>query len=372
MKKKVTMSLLLAAMSLSLLAGCGGNTVGNANNAADSTTKDTSAEDISADGNAGTNASATDNTDTADNTDTVDTGFTLEYPTDMQALGFTDPLVLEETPERVVSLSAAPVLALYELGVNLVGVPNSMVVTWPEELTQNAETVSFSIMSADTFDAETVVTLDPDLVLLAYNAKDTAGATLESAGLAVYYLSAGHTVSYESIKAQTQVFIDAFGKDDDAKQAGEDILNRFADLESRMEAAQEALAGKTVMVLQSGSDSHYIQTADGTLGSMADKIGLKNVYENDSSSMVQLDFEQALDYDPDLVLCVGGTGAEEHQEMMEAAFAANEDYWYSIDAIQNGQVIYLPVAYCSTAGINVIDQINELMDTVKDFYGLDF
>ena len=55
--------------------------------------------------------------------------FVLEYPEDMQELGYTDPIVLDEVPERVVSLSAAPVLALYELGVNLVGIPNSMVVT---------------------------------------------------------------------------------------------------------------------------------------------------------------------------------------------------------------------------------------------------
>ena len=58
----------------------------------------------------------------------------MEYPEDMQELGYTDPIVLDEVPERVVSLSAAPVLALYELGVNLVGIPNSMVVTWPEDI----------------------------------------------------------------------------------------------------------------------------------------------------------------------------------------------------------------------------------------------
>ena len=75
--------------------------------------------------------------------------FVLEYPEDMQELGYTDPVVLDEVPERVVSLSAAPVLAMYELGVNLVGIPNSMVVTWPEDLQENTENVSFSVMSPD-------------------------------------------------------------------------------------------------------------------------------------------------------------------------------------------------------------------------------
>lgn len=109
--------------------------------------------------------------------------FVLEYPEDMQELGYTDPIVLDEVPERVVSLSAAPVLALYELGVNLVGIPNSMVVTWPEDLQESTETVSFSVMSPDDFDYESVVDLEPDLVLLAYNGADTEGKTLESLGI---------------------------------------------------------------------------------------------------------------------------------------------------------------------------------------------
>ena len=49
--------------------------------------------------------------------------FVMEYPEDMQALGFTEPLVLDSVPQRIVCLSASPVLALYEMGANLVGIP---------------------------------------------------------------------------------------------------------------------------------------------------------------------------------------------------------------------------------------------------------
>lgn len=298
--------------------------------------------------------------------------FVLEYPEDMQALGYTEPIVLDEVPERVVSLSGAPVLALYELGVNLVGIPNSMVVSWPEDLKASTETVSFSVMSPDDFDYESVVDLEPDLVLLGYTGAETAGATLESLGIPVYYLYAGHTVPYESIVGQTNALIDAFAVDEDSTAAGEMIRDRFDALEQNVEAAKEAFDGKTVMVLQSaGTDSHYIQTKNGTLGSMADMIGLTNVFENEGSSMVQLDYEQALDYDPDLVLCVGATSAEEHQKLMETAFAENEEYWNSIPAIADGRVLYLPVSYVSTAGINVVDCINDLIKIVADYYGVE-
>ncbi len=310
------------------------------------------------------------NTSVEASSEEVSSEFVLEYPADMQALGYSEPVVLEEEPKRVVSLSAAPVLALYNLGVNLVGVPNSMVVTWPEDLKNNAATVSFSVMSPDDFDAESVIALEPDLVFMAVNAADTAGATLEAAGINVYYLYAGHTVSYDSIKMQTQCLIDAFNKTEEERKAGEEILASFAELESYVDSAKKVFAGKKVMVLQSSGDSHYIQTNKGTLGSMAEMIGFENVYVNDATSMAQLDMESALEYQPDLVLCVGGTDAETHKANMEESYSHNEEYWNSIDAVKNGNVIYLDVTYCSTAGINVIDNIKNLIDICADFYGV--
>jgi iron complex transport system substrate-binding protein len=297
-----------------------------------------------------------------------DTTFTLEYPADMQAMGFTEPVVLANRPERVVCLSTAPVLALYELGVNMVGVPSSRVVTWPEDLAANAATVSFSAMSSDDFDYESVVALEPDLVFLAASGKDTAGAKLEELGITVYYLYAGHTVSYDSIKMQTEALINAF---DTGDGAGEAIMQRFTDLENSLEKTRDAFAGKSVMVLQSGSaEIHYIQTKDGTLGSMLDMIGFENVYVNESSSMVQLDYEQALDYDPDYVVCVGATDAATHQAVMEEAFSMNPDYWNAIPAVENGNVICVDVTYCSTAGINIIDNITALIGTMSEATGI--
>ena len=118
---------------------------------------------------------------------------------------------------------------------------------------------------------------------------------------------------YESIVGQTNALIDAFSVDEESAAAGEKIRERFEALDQNIEAAKEAFDGKTVMVLQSSGDAHYIQTENGTLGSMAAMIGFENVYTNDQSSMVQLDYEQALDYDPDIVMCVGAEDAEGHK-----------------------------------------------------------
>lgn len=362
MKKTKFLSLITAlVMATGLMTGCGSQPTVQAGAESSSKASDEEQSQSSAEGQ--DQSSGTEQTGSG----TEDAAFTLEYPADMQAMGYTEPLVLEKRPEKVVCLSAAPVLALYELGVNLVGVPSSRVVTWPEDLAANAATVSFSAMSPDDFDYESVVNLDPDLVLLAVSGAETAGSKLESLGINVYYLYAGHTVSYDSIKMQTQALIDAF----DTDGAGSGIMQRFADLEAALENTRTAFSGKSVMVLQSGSsDIHYIQTKDGTLGSMLDMIGFENVYINDSSSMVQLDYEQALDYKPDYVVCVGATDAQTHQTVMEEAFQNNPDYWNALEAVENGNVVYVDVTYCSTAGINIIDNITALIDIMSEATGI--
>lgn len=297
-----------------------------------------------------------------------DQKFVMTYPEDMQALGFMEPLVLERVPQRIVCLSTAPVLALYEMGAKLVGIPSSRVVSWPEELKESTETVQFSAMSSSDFDYESIVALEADLVLVGSSSTEV-GEQIQALGIPVYYVFAGHTVSYDNIKNQTAALTSAFSVDEASTAKAEEIMSRFTTLEDRLAAVQPVYAGKKVMVLQSSDTAnHYIQTERGTLASMAAMMGFGNVYENEASSMTKLDMEQALDYNPDLVLCVGGGTAEEHKALMEQAFSENEAYWYSIDAIKNGNVIYLPVEFCSTAGIHVIDNINELVDCIEAFY----
>lgn len=288
----------------------------------------------------------------------------LEYPQNMKEKGYTEALILEQMPQKAVLMSSTPVLALYQLGVPMIAVPKSTVVTWPEDLVAKAE--ELNVVMNSNFDIETVVAMEPDLVILGYTNADTYGKILEEVNIPVYYVDAGHTVSYESIKQQTEVLVKAFGAD---SQAGKDMMQAFTDLEARLEETKQKYQGKTVMVLQSAPPSHYIQTKDGTLGSMLNMLGFTNVYENSASSMAEIDMEVALSYNPDLVLCVGASKtAEEHKKLMEEDFANNLAYWNSISAIERGDIIYLPNSYISSAGINIIDNINQLIEIIDKHY----
>lgn len=298
-----------------------------------------------------------------------DQKFVLDYPEDMKELGFTEPVELEKRPERVVCLTVAPVPALFELDVKMVGIPTSRVITWPEEKTKDIAMVQFNPHSPEDFDFESLIVLEPDLVILSSGAKDTAGKKLvEEFNLPVYYVMGGHTVKYSSVKLQTEELVKAFATGDMAAK-GEEMMKRFADLEAKVEEAKEAFNGKTVMVVQSGSDRHFIQTKGGTLGSMLEMLGFVNVFENEGSSMVPLDLEQALSYNPDYVVCVGSGTPDDHKELMEKVFAENTDYWHSISAIKDGKVLYLGTEYIANTGLHIVEHIENLVDYMTELAG---
>lgn len=338
--KKIVSILLAGLLCVGLLAGCG---------SADSASVDS----------AGSTSGSTEGK------------FVLEYPADMQELGFTEPVVLDQAPQRIVSLSTSPVLALYEMNANIVGVTDSVVVAWPEDLMKESSTVTFSAMNNGEFDFESIVALEPDLIFLASAAKDTAGKALESLGYTVYYVYAGHTVSYDAVKSQTQAIVDAFSIDEESVAAGKAMMARFDELEDKIDSAQTAFSGLNVLVLQSGSETaHYAQTKEGTLGSMLDKIGFTNVYENKTTAMALLDYEQALSYYPDYIVCVGSANAETQKQIMEKAFSVNEEYWGAMPAVQNGNVVYVDSTFVASAGIHVIDCITDLIDIMSEATGI--
>lgn len=294
-----------------------------------------------------------------------DEKITIAYPDNMQERGFIEAVVLEKMPVRVVSMSNLPVLTLNELGVNMVAIPESSVATWPEEL--DNRTTKLKIAMNSNFDIETVIALEPDLVIMNYSNKEDYGKIIEDAKISVYYVDAGHTVSYESIKKVTAELIAAFGND---SEKGKEIMTRFDDIEKRLEECKETYAGKKIMVMLSSPPSHYIQTKHATLGSMLDMIGFTNVIENPKAPMMPMDLEQAIEYKPDYVFVVGSNKtSEEFETIMTAAFSENADYWNSVEAIKEGNIIYLPVQYIASSGIDDLDKINELINIIEAKYG---
>ena len=349
MKKFITV-ILAATLSLTILASC--NSKPNDGSSSNISTEMSSLSETE-------NSSNSENNENKENKE-----FVISYPSNMQEKGFIETLTLEKMPEKVVVMSKAPVLTLYELGVKMIAIPKGGITPWPADL--EASTQKLDIIMNSNFDIETVIALEPDLVILGANSKDTYGKVLSESNIPVYYVDAGHTVSYSSVKEQTIALVDAFGQSSDK---GGKIIDRFNDLENKLAQMQSKYSDKSVMVLQSAPPSHYIQTEDGSFATMAKMMGFKNVYTNSTSSMAPLDMEQAISYNPDLVLCVGASpDGESHKKVMTDDFAKNPNYWNSILAIKDGKVLYFSSKYIANTGIGFIDNMEEFIEIIESFY----
>ena len=289
--------------------------------------------------------------------DSVEKEFRLEYTEIMKQQGFTEDVELESKPERVVCVSTSTTPLLFEVGASLVGIPTSTVFETPSDYTGE----KLQSLMSDDFNIETVVALNPDLVIIPSSSKEQYGDALESSNIPVYYTNSGHSATYESVVQEAEVIINAFGKDSENSKK---VLQSFDDLDKKMEESKKALEGKTVMII---ATTEYIQSKSGTAGSMADMIGLTNVYENEQAGMVPLDQETTLGYNPDVILAIGSSMSEEdNKAVFEAAFAKNSEYWGSFEAIKNNKVIYLPSSYMPSTGIGVVKQISDLIDFVYE------
>ncbi len=292
----------------------------------------------------------------------VDESITIYYTEEMQALGHTEPVVLEEWPERVVSLSTAPVMTLHNLGLTFVGVPSTSKIDWSDDITDTAEVLQ---TTADDFSYETVIALEPDFILLTQSAD---AQVFHDAGIPVYHVLDGPSSTYPNTKTTTQALVDAFGND---SEAAKELMGRFDELEVRIEEFKtEVSAGKTVMVLHNTLPNTRIQTSEGYLGSILHMLGYENVNEGAESYNMPIDMETMIGYDPDYIFIVASAlrienEAEEFQKLMEEAYKENQDYWDSFDALVEGDTFYLSSTYRSSLGISIIDDIHALMDIIE-------
>ena len=141
--------------------------------------------------------------------DSVEKEFRLEYTEIMKQQGFTEDIVLESKPERVVCVSTSTTPLLFEVGASLVGIPTSTVFETPSDYTGE----KLQSLMSDDFNIETVVALNPDLVIIPSSSKEQYGDALESSNIPVYYTNSGHSATYESVVQEAKVIINAFGKD---------------------------------------------------------------------------------------------------------------------------------------------------------------
>ena len=119
-----------------------------------------------------------------------------------------------------------------------------------------------------------------------------------------------------------------------------------------------------VLVLFAAPGSTMIATTKSYIGSLVELVGGKNIIEDNSTSFTTYNKEDLAMLNPEKILVMVHALPEETKAALEAEMAS-DSAWQNINAVKEGNVIYLDNEYFGmSANLNVIEGLDMLSDIV--------
>lgn len=308
MKKRIVNLLLAGILSVTavLAVGCGSGKSGS--NSGEEGENTVSAGSENAGGNSASSSGSSDNAEGDEKGTTV-------YPLTVEDdLG--NEVIIEEEPERVVSLSPANTETLFALGAGERIVGRTDYCSYPEEA---AEVESVGTYTAP--NTELIISLSPDVVFASDYIDDAVRDQVEEAGAKVVVFSANDVKGVEkNIETAGQIL----NLNDKAQELTESMT---AELEELKDVIAEGSAEKSAFI---DLGSYYSAGTGSLLGNMLNDLSVRNIAEDTGETWPQLSLEKIIESDPDIYISLF-TSPEE----LKQTSGLND-----LECIKNGNIIY--------------------------------
>lgn len=220
----------------------------------------------------------------------------VEYPLTMtDAVG--EEVVIEEEPEKLVSMIPSNTEIVYELGLGEKMVGVSDFDNYPEE------TAEVEKIGGQEFNVEKIISLQPDLVLAHESGVAVGEAGLQQlrdAGLTVYVVPEAH--NFEEVYDTMTVIGQATGAMEEADQLVSEMEVQVEEIEELANTIEEP---KTVFVEISGEPEIYTAGSGTFIDEMLTIINAENA-AGDLEGWPSLDPESIVERNPDVILTTYG------------------------------------------------------------------
>lgn len=289
-------------------------------------------------------------------------GVTLYYPSYLQE-SEGEGLALPAMPEKIVCLSNAALQVLVRCDIHPIAITSLSASAdfpdWVRELPQIT-------VSMNEIDIESVIAMEPDLVIVGSYQKESYGQMLADADVPVYYTSEGPSIAYNEAKEEAVALARSFGTEEMAAE----IEAEFAAVEARA-ADYCASHERQSMMIFFHTPGTYQQTSQGYLGSMLSFLPFDNLSDtivDPSLRTAPTDIETTVTLNPQVIFAISPTAptGDMLKAVYEEAFAENAELWNQIDAVQNDNIIYLSNEYVTSKGLQVVDSLNTLIDVLEE------
>jgi iron complex transport system substrate-binding protein len=247
-------------------------------------------------------------------------------------------VTLDAAPQRIVSLSPSSTEMLFAIGAGDQVVAADEYSNFPEE----APTTD---LSGFTPSVEAISEHDPDLVVLARDAEDTA-AQLDEVEIPVLVMEAA--VGLDDTYAQMRLLGEATGHAEEADAAATEVEDEVDEI---VATTREELGETDLTYYHELDAGMYSVTSETFIGQVYSEFGLENIAdaaEDTAGGYPQLSAEFVVEQNPDLVfLAYGGEDA--------AAELAERPAFDTVTAVENGDVVELDPDIASRWGPRVVD-----------------
>jgi iron complex transport system substrate-binding protein len=260
---------------------------------------------------------------------------------------FGSEITIESRPERIISLAPSITEMLYAIGAGPQIVGRTDYDNYPPEV---EELPSIGGFSASSISIETIIDLEPDLVIAGSVLQAEIVDALEDSGITVYAVEPN---TIQDIFDRTLTLGAITGHVEEAQTV-------VADMSARVEAVQAAVADipedERVTVFYEIWHEPLTTTSDETyIGELIELAGGINIFADAEGAYPTVSAEEIIARDPDVIL-----GPSSHGDQLTPEMISERPGWESLSAMQNERIYILDGDAISRAGPRVVDALEAI------------
>ena len=256
-------------------------------------------------------------------------------------------VTLPALSRRIVSLAPSNTEILFAVGAGEVVVGVTKYCDYPAEAQEREQIGGFS---AKTISVETIVSLEPDLVLAYGNRQQTVIEALEQVGIQVIVLAPR---SFDDVYTNIQLAGRITGHEETAIQVVDDMKARIAAVADKVSAIPES---ERLTVFWETFDEPLMTAGPSTFtGQMIELAGGANVFADLAEDYPQISAEEVIARDPAVIL-----GSDSHGDKLTAEQVAARPGWDQVAAVQNGRIHLIDGNVVSRAGPRLADAVEAI------------
>ncbi|MFP7473490.1 ABC transporter substrate-binding protein [Niallia taxi] len=260
-------------------------------------------------------------------------------------------VVIEEDPQKIVSLMPSNTEVAFALGVGdeVVGVSESD--DYPEETKDIEKVVGMEL------NVEKILSLDPDLVLAHESVADTwADGLQQMSDAGIDVLVVNDATDFNGVYDSIEMIGKAVGEKEKAEEIVQDMKDDIASIKEKAASISEK-DKKDVYVEVSPEPSIFTTGKDTFMQEMIDTINATNVIKE--AGWVQVDQEAVIEADPDVVITTYGGYSPD-----PVGQVTKRDGWDQVTAVKDKQIVEVDEDLVSRSGPRLAQGVEEFAKAV--------